>query len=336
MPQTIPLIRAASMIPFLRWTKDNHRPTEALLASVDLANLPYMKPYQPIALINAFRFLHNLAELEGPDIGCRVVSSSSLLELALIGKVALGARTPREALVRVAGALPYHCSHERMTVWREGQMTTVRDVMPVKVSKEAAHIQQQYLASILQILCELGSGARPVFKQIAMIPHPDHGLIHLKPFLKSTIVASKTGAVAIEVPNAVLDSPFPTRARDRTGGSIPSGVQKLHFDGRVSETARPILKYMLDGGQPSIESLAVAAGVSTRTLQRRLMQEGTSFTGLLDDVREQLALEQLANGGASMGSIAATLGYSGQGALTRAVRRWKGDAPKQIRRKLQA
>lgn len=336
MSQTVPLIRAAAMIPFVRWMKQNNRPLDPSLRAVDLETLPFMKPDHPIALINALRFIEALSDAEGPDIGCRVVSSSTLIELALIGKIALGTRTPREALERVASSLPYHCSHELITVWRKGKVSTVRSLMSVKVSQTARHIQQQYSASILSVLCELSGAPQPVFKQIALAPHPVHGLDHLRPCLDSKIVASNTRALTIEVDNSVLDRPFPTCARDRSGGALPPGVETLQYGGKLGDSARPILEDMLEFGRPSVEGLAVAAGVSTRTLQRRLSQEGLTFTSLLDDVREQIALKKLASGGASIGAIAATLGYTGQGALTRAMHRWRGAAPKDIRKDLQA
>ena len=332
MSNALPLIRAASLLPFLRWMEQNNCSNEGILAASDLENLPYMKPLQPIAMQNAFRFLKKLGEAEGPDIGCRVVSSATILELALIGRVALGARTPRQALERVATALPYHCSHEIITYRQNAQTTTIREMMSFATDREALHIQQQYTAAHFRVLCEMSDTPRPVEAKISIVPHPELGLAHLTPYLGSSVFASMTRAVTVEVANSVLDSPFPTRTRDRSGGAIPPGIHSLRSENSLSETARPVVADMLQGGQPTIERLAKAAGVSKRTLQRRLAEEDTSFTKLLDDIRAQTAMEELNSRGASIGSIAATLGYASQAGLTRAMHRWQGAAPKEVRK----
>ena len=334
MSYALPLIRAASLLPFLRWMQQNDRSTEAILATCDLENLPYMKPVQPIAMHNAFRFLKKLGQSEGPDIGCRVVSSATILELALIGRVALGAKTPREALERVASALPYHCSHEIITSRKKARTTTVREVMSLNPDTEAIHIQQQYTASHFRVLCEMSDAPRPFKAKISIAPHPQYGLAHLEPFLGSNIISSDTRALTVEIANSVLDSPFPTRTRDRSGSALPPGVHCLRGENSLTETARPVVKDMLQSGQPTVERLAAAAGVSVRTLQRRLAMEKTSFTELLDDIRAQTAIEELNSGTGSIGSIAATLGYATQAGLTRAMYRWQGAAPKEVRKSL--
>lgn len=336
MSNALPLIRAASLVPFLRWMQQNDRSAQAILAASDLENLPDMRPLQSIALINAFRFLKKLSEIEGPDIGCRVVSSATILELALIGQVALGARTPRHALERVAAALPYHCSHEILTCRKKAQITTISEMMLLKLDREALHIQQQYTASHLKVLCEMSEAPRPVVAQIAIVTHTEYGLAHLEPFLGPAIVPSDTRSMTVEIANSVLDRTFPSRTRDRNGGALPPGIHRLRGENSLAETSRPVIADMLQSGLPTIERLAAAAGVSTRTMQRRLAKENTSFTDLLDDIRAQTAMEELSFNGASIGSIAATLGYSSQGGFTRAMHRWHGAAPKEVRKRLRS
>lgn len=332
MSNALPLIRAASLFPFLHWMQKNGRSTKGILAACDLESLPYMKRLQPIALNNAFHFLKKLGEAEGPDIGCRIVSSATILELALIGRVALGAKTPRQALERVASALPYHCSHEMITYQRKAQITTIREVISLNINPDALHIQQQYTASHLKVLCELSGAPKPVILQISIAPHLEHGLAHLTPFLGSSVKPSDTPALTLEIANSVLDTSYPRRTRDRSGGTIPPGIHSLRGENSLAETARPVIEDMLRSGEPAVERLAKAAGVSTRTLQRRLAKEDTSFMKLLDDIRAQIAVEELSSGGASIGSIAATLGYANQGGLTRAMHRWQGVAPKDVRK----
>jgi AraC-like DNA-binding protein len=72
--------------------------------------------------------------------------------------------------------------------------------------------------------------------------------------------------------------------------------------------------------------------MSTRTLQRRLAEEGTSFRGLLDDVRRTAAARHLRTPGLSNAEVAYVLGFSELAAFQRAFRRWYGVTPGEFRR----
>ena len=84
-------------------------------------------------------------------------------------------------------------------------------------------------------------------------------------------------------------------------------------------------------GEPKQERVAAALGVSPRTMVRRLAEEGTSFTELLDDLRRNLACQYLREPGTSIDQIALLLGYSEIGSFTHAFRRWHGVAPSEVK-----
>lgn len=83
----------------------------------------------------------------------------------------------------------------------------------------------------------------------------------------------------------------------------------------------------LPDGAPSIDDMGRRLGMSGRTMQRRLKQEGHSFSDLLDEVRLRLARLHLAEGHVSLAETAFLLGFSEQSAFTRAFRRWTGQTP---------
>ena len=78
-------------------------------------------------------------------------------------------------------------------------------------------------------------------------------------------------------------------------------------------------------------AVARALTVSDRTLSRRLADEGTSFRGILDDVRREFACALLQDRSLSVGDIAFFLQYSEPAAFHRAFRRWTGQAPGDFR-----
>ena len=82
---------------------------------------------------------------------------------------------------------------------------------------------------------------------------------------------------------------------------------------------------------PSMATVARELCITERTLHRRLALEGTSFRGLLDEVRATLAGELLKSG-LTVEETAKRLGYSETAAFTRAHIRWSGRPPSVHRR----
>lgn len=87
------------------------------------------------------------------------------------------------------------------------------------------------------------------------------------------------------------------------------------------------LRAQLDAGEVQIRKLARELHLSVRTLQRRLDEEGTSFAGVLDDVKRELACALVADPGLPLREVAARLGFGEVASFSRAFKRWTGHAP---------
>ena len=92
---------------------------------------------------------------------------------------------------------------------------------------------------------------------------------------------------------------------------------------------RANIRATLSDGQLSIETIAERIGVGPRTLQRRLRERDLSFRGLVDDIRRECALLQLADPTARSADVALALGFGSPSAFHHAFRRWTGRAPRQ-------
>jgi AraC-like DNA-binding protein len=68
-------------------------------------------------------------------------------------------------------------------------------------------------------------------------------------------------------------------------------------------------------------------GVSERTLQPRLGEQGRRFSEVVEDFRREEAARQLNTPGVHLVEIASRLGYAEQTSSTRAFRRWAGTTP---------
>jgi AraC-like DNA-binding protein len=81
-----------------------------------------------------------------------------------------------------------------------------------------------------------------------------------------------------------------------------------------------------------IGAVATRLGMTPRSFQRRLQEQQTSYSDLVDDVRRELAKTMLAEEGTLLCSIAYQLGYSGVTPFFRAFRRWTGASPREFQR----
>ena len=91
------------------------------------------------------------------------------------------------------------------------------------------------------------------------------------------------------------------------------------------------LTEQLSSGHATQDSVADALHMSLRTLQRRLNNEGTSYRGLLDETRRELAAHYMAESHRPINEITYLLGFSEPSNFSRAFRRWTGKSPSAYR-----
>jgi len=81
----------------------------------------------------------------------------------------------------------------------------------------------------------------------------------------------------------------------------------------------------------SFETLAARLHMTTRTLRRKLDEEGTSFRKLVDELRMEVAVKYLRDTELTVDDIAHSLGFSEAAIFRRAFRRWTSRSPREFR-----
>ena len=132
----------------------------------------------------------------------------------------------------------------------------------------------------------------------------------------------------------ILDLPLPNADPNLHAILVPYADQRLSqlpAERSVTANVRSLIRVQLGDGGPDVGRVASQLGMSLRTLARRLETEGTTFRGLLDESRQQLAIEQVGRRSATFSEITDQLGFSHVAAFHRAFRRWTGRTPRQYR-----
>lgn len=81
----------------------------------------------------------------------------------------------------------------------------------------------------------------------------------------------------------------------------------------------------------TLDNIAERLSMTTRTVQRKLRVENSSYKDILEDVRKNLAIEYLQSTEFTLDEIAVRLGYSDSSSFCHAYKRWTGVNPSDCR-----
>jgi AraC-like DNA-binding protein len=135
---------------------------------------------------------------------------------------------------------------------------------------------------------------------------------------------------AIVFRTADAERKFVTRNAELLGLLAPQFEKELeqeNADENFIERVRLAIEQKLTGRRPTIEDIADALHISSRTLQRRLQEESSSFQRVLEEARHQLARRFLNNSVLELNEAAYLLGYEDGNSFVRAFRTWEGVPP---------
>ncbi len=86
----------------------------------------------------------------------------------------------------------------------------------------------------------------------------------------------------------------------------------------------------LGAAPPPFDEVARRLAMSTRSLRRQLAAEGTRYQHLLDAMRRDEAIQELARDARQIKAIARAAGFSDPRGFRRAFKRWTGLTPQQF------
>jgi AraC-like DNA-binding protein len=115
-------------------------------------------------------------------------------------------------------------------------------------------------------------------------------------------------------------------------GAPANILVRYRYDAGLAAAVRKRLRDQAPAAWAGFGDLAAQMHMSASTLRHRLQGEGQSFAGIKDEIRLDRAIHMLLNSEASVGEIAAQLGYSEPSAFHRAFRKWTSKSPAAFRR----
>lgn len=166
------------------------------------------------------------------------------------------------------------------------------------------------------------------FEYAAREPLPENG------FFGNSKVHFNHGPSYMEFPAHLLGAPIRKLKPLASRYSVEPQILMDSIPDSLIDATQMQIRTLMHGNAINIEVVARSLGVSSRTLQRRLMAQGTSFRTLVSDIRFGTACDLLADTDMKIEEIAFDLGYSDAPNFTRSFRSRAGLPPKRFRRSL--
>ncbi len=320
MPDHVPL-PATLLERFARAGVD----VEALVHRAEIPRAPVSAPHPPGTPAELFA-LWKAAEQSGcgDDLGLRVGSDALPYHLALWA--ALHSPTLGEAFAKVARYKRLICPEE-VTIDVGGGEARLRFEWLLADCDPPALLIDAIFAGVVA-LAKRGTGRSVSPLRLELTRRRANEVMLRRHF--GCPIRFDAPAEVLVFEEAALALPMVTQNAQQLSRLVPGLETALEQDGSartLADDVRRTLGLRICGERPAVEKVAKALGLSSRTLQRRLGELGTSYQELLDAVRHRSARRLLANTDLAIGEVAFLLGFEELNSFTRAFSAWEGTTP---------
>lgn len=321
------LLRVAPLMAIPAILREFGLDPDEVLAEFDIATAHFEDPENTLPFTAVGRFLGRCRELTGcAHLGLLLGRRAGVSALGAVGYLMQSAPDVRTALGALVEFLHLHDRGASVSLSFDGDYSELgyailqRGVPNSELILDAAMV---IALNILRGMC--GPGWAPTEVLLA----------HSRPKDAAPYRTAFGRLPRFDAPRSVLV--FPAKWLDHP---IPGADPLLHklMQARIQELRlldddslpgqlRRLLRQAIPGGDSSLEAVARRLGIHDRTLNRRLLDEGTSFAQLREEIRYEVASQLLKETRMPAGQVALVLGYADASSFTRAFRRWSGTSP---------
>lgn len=336
--QSIPIARIAHVLAYTHVLRRIGAPVDRELRRARLPTLLEETPDGYLPAVAALCFLDSISRSEGvvSELGLLVTEGGSFGRLNPQMKSAIrAAPTLLQRMLRFGEFVAVENTNLGMQIGLEGESARVslslQGMPQVPGMQFSEWLQLDTMIGVVRDT--LGNHWSPEEITFVSSFRPPTGLYERHP---NTVVRCGQPKTSITLPASLLSvglaTPGPAPlATEREVVQIGSKVQPVDFEQALKLALRPYL----GEGYPAIGSMARAAGMSARTLQRRLTTSGSSYRALVREARIQMAQDLMSSEGANVLQAACSVGYADPSNFARAYREVMGSRPRRSRARRQ-
>ncbi|MFD2932605.1 AraC family transcriptional regulator [Spirosoma flavum] len=274
----------------------------------------------------------NATELShDPLFGLHFGESMQVAALGIVGELIRHSRTIGEALTHAATFAHLITDVLTMDVNSSGQSFAIRFIPGVNSQEKSPLVFRQMMDFFMAFTLHEVDGL--ILKKIqpttVRIPVETSALPEYERVLRCLSIQNATDYM-MEFDSRYWDEPILTADYElqavllRKVSAMDEAYSKTKL---LSERINNFLLANAYLGLPTLDSIASNLNVSSRSLQRKLQEEGVTYQQLSDSTRKSLALHYLESGQYPVKEVSYILGYNELSAFNRAFRRWTGTTP---------
>lgn len=298
------------------------------------ARLPATLHLNPQALVSTdqyFALWKAVGQLAPePGLGIALVTGSEAATHPPFIVAAFHARDYRDGLERVA-RFKRLCTPEQLHIVEEGGECILASAWPYATEPEPAVATDVTFAMLLE-LGRRGTGQHVTPRRVEFVRTGPRDEVYRAYFGCPIRYGASRNALVLK--STDLGRPFPghnPELLDMLTPALTAALGEIDARSPIREQVKVVLKRCLASGRPELSGVARDLGMSERTLQRRITDEGTTFRDLLAEARQELWRRLLADPAAGIDEVSCLLGYQDTSSFYRAFRDWEGITPNRWR-----
>jgi len=272
-------------------------------------------------------------ELQDELLGFHLARSFELREIGLVYYVAASSEYLADALRHAERYSQIMNEGIRLRFGLEDRSATIA-LEYVNVDRDADRHQIEFWLVALVRICRQVTDGRLVPSRVGVRHVRSRAPEEFRAFFGSDVQFG-ADCDAISFPAPVASLPIVGRDSYLNELLLRYAEEALARKPRALSTVRSkvaeMLPKLLPHGEATASEVARQIGLSSRTLSRKLSEEGTSFAEILDQLRAALAKRYLDDETLPISEVAWLLGYREVSSLTHAFKRWTGTTPRQFR-----
>lgn len=329
-------VRAAGLLGFPQLVQQLGGDAGALLVAAGIRPGALSSPDNSIPYAAMIQVLEDsAAKLRCPDFGCRLSDHQDIGILGPAAMIALYSDTVEECLNAIATYFYVHATGGAVRLVPGAVAGSTDLTFEILIPGFHAKPQINELSACIgQRLLELLVSPKFRSEHVQFSHRKPDDLRPLRRRLGPNLHFD-CPVSAIAVPNDILARPVATSNaafRNIAVQYVREHLGDAH-DNRVRRVAL-LARQLLPTGRCTLATVSEILGAHPRSLQRELRERNSDFRSILDEVRRGLVTDYLRDTNASLGQIAAMLGYADQAAFTNAFQRWFGMPPGRWRAQL--
>lgn len=309
-------------------------PGAKLLAGTGLSSAQLNDPNIEVTAAQELRLTGNLLRLLGhpPYLGLEAGLRYHFSAYGVWGYGLIASATAGDALALAMRFIPLTYAFTVITYREEGDFGVMRFGAPELARDLSRFAVERDMAAASVLLREIG-GEDFVLSRLTLQAERAAATRGVAPGVpRIGDVEPEFGACSNSLlfSRAFLDRPLP-HANPITVSMCEQMCHRLMEARRVRIGTATMIRHYLEaapGTTPlSLDDMARLLNTSTRTLKRRLQEEGTTFRALLAESRGAMAEALLGDDRLSLTDVAERLGFSDLSSFSQAFKRWHGVAP---------